>query len=411
MSAEIVGPSLPKEEQRLRLLTEEEFPAESLGRGYARGLEGREREMAVVLQGVERLFGPLRLRKTVAELKLAGFNRIFDILSLSPQELQAWIWGERIRNLLDNFFENLKISQDQWLLKAIFGKDCVPRSLTPQKEKEVHEAVVEAINTLKPRHAEILKSRFGITDGVSHTLEQTGREFGVGKERISQVETESLRILRHPSRSKKLREYLPLHPNSVAYSIAGLTEILKGDLKPLAGVPLSKLSPGIEGLVRYVGEKSGMGWFDVSTLLRSDSDLFWENLSPGQIEDLKEGLLSVYKMARQGEFAFIKEEVGKQKVCVNNLFPEIEISDKVLGEIGKISILELTSRLNFPSIRIENALKRAAFKTLGEVLEMTGWEFLERRNLGITSLSRLKEALRAYIKKVTTTSPPPLLLF
>jgi len=64
------------------------------------------------------------------------------------------------------------------------------------------------LKTLTQREKRVLELRFGITDGHPHTLEEVGREFGVTRERIRQIEAKALRKLRHPSRSKKLRDYL-----------------------------------------------------------------------------------------------------------------------------------------------------------------------------------------------------------
>lgn len=64
------------------------------------------------------------------------------------------------------------------------------------------------MKTLTPREAKVLKLRFGLEDGKSRTLEEVGREFKVTRERIRQIEAKALRKLRHPSRSKKLRDYM-----------------------------------------------------------------------------------------------------------------------------------------------------------------------------------------------------------
>ena len=70
----------------------------------------------------------------------------------------------------------------------------------------LREQLEEVMNTLTPREAKVLKLRFGLEDGKSRTLEEVGKEFNVTRERIRQIEAKALRKLRHPSRSKKLRE-------------------------------------------------------------------------------------------------------------------------------------------------------------------------------------------------------------
>jgi len=66
----------------------------------------------------------------------------------------------------------------------------------------------EVLSTLTPREQRVLQLRFGLEDGRSRTLEDVGKEFGVTRERIRQIEAKALRKLRHPSRSRKLRDYL-----------------------------------------------------------------------------------------------------------------------------------------------------------------------------------------------------------
>ena len=72
----------------------------------------------------------------------------------------------------------------------------------------LREQLEDVMNTLTPREAKVLKLRFGLEDGKSRTLEEVGREFNVTRERIRQIEAKALRKLRHPSRSKKLRDYM-----------------------------------------------------------------------------------------------------------------------------------------------------------------------------------------------------------
>ena len=72
----------------------------------------------------------------------------------------------------------------------------------------LHEQLLEVLDTLTEREQKVLKLRFGLEDGRPRTLEEVGREFNVTRERIRQIEAKALRKLRHPSRSKKLKDYL-----------------------------------------------------------------------------------------------------------------------------------------------------------------------------------------------------------
>ena len=72
----------------------------------------------------------------------------------------------------------------------------------------LREQLGEALNTLSPREQQVIRLRFGLDDGHVRTLEEVGREFNVTRERIRQIEGKALRKLRHPSRSKRLRDFL-----------------------------------------------------------------------------------------------------------------------------------------------------------------------------------------------------------
>ncbi|MBQ7642652.1 MAG: sigma-70 family RNA polymerase sigma factor, partial [Clostridia bacterium] len=70
------------------------------------------------------------------------------------------------------------------------------------------EQIIGILDTLTPREEKVLRLRYGIDDGKTRTLEEVGKEFNVTRERIRQIEAKALRKLRHPSRSKKLKDYI-----------------------------------------------------------------------------------------------------------------------------------------------------------------------------------------------------------
>ena len=72
----------------------------------------------------------------------------------------------------------------------------------------LREQLDEAMDTLTDREQKVLRLRFGLDDGRARTLEEVGKEFDVTRERIRQIEAKALRKLRHPSRSRKLKDYL-----------------------------------------------------------------------------------------------------------------------------------------------------------------------------------------------------------
>ena len=72
----------------------------------------------------------------------------------------------------------------------------------------MREQLQEVLHTLTPREEKVIRLRFGLEDGQAHTLEEVGKEFNVTRERIRQIEAKALRKLRHPSRSKKVKDFL-----------------------------------------------------------------------------------------------------------------------------------------------------------------------------------------------------------
>lgn len=116
--------------------------------------------------------------------------------------------------------EIIKISQEPTSIETPVGKeeDSRLKEFIPDDDLEspfeaasyelLKGHLDEVLQTLNPREQKVLELRFGLKDGRPRTLEEVGREFGVTRERIRQIEAKALRKLRHPSRSKKLRDYL-----------------------------------------------------------------------------------------------------------------------------------------------------------------------------------------------------------
>ncbi|NDJ60058.1 MAG: RNA polymerase sigma factor RpoD [Chloroflexi bacterium] len=86
--------------------------------------------------------------------------------------------------------------------------EAVPSPAQSTYDKMLREKLEALLNTLSPREARILRLRFGLHNGRAHTLEEVGQKFGLTRERIRQIEGRALRRLRHPRRSRQLRDYL-----------------------------------------------------------------------------------------------------------------------------------------------------------------------------------------------------------
>ena len=133
----------------------------------------------------------------------------------TPEEI-----AERMEIPVERVREILKISQEPVSLETPIGEeedshlgdfiqdDNVPVPAEAAAFTLLKEQLVEVLGTLTEREQKVLRLRFGLDDGRARTLEEVGREFNVTRERIRQIETKALRKLRHPSRSRKLKDYL-----------------------------------------------------------------------------------------------------------------------------------------------------------------------------------------------------------
>ena len=121
---------------------------------------------------------------------------------------------------VERVLEIQKIAQDPVSLETPIGEeddshlgDFIQDEDSPSPQDAasytmLREQLDEVMSTLTPREAKVLRLRFGLDDGKARTLEEVGKEFQVTRERIRQIEAKALRKLRHPSRSKKLKEYM-----------------------------------------------------------------------------------------------------------------------------------------------------------------------------------------------------------
>ena len=133
----------------------------------------------------------------------------------TPEEIAA-----EMEIPVERVAEIQKIAQDPVSLETPIGEeddshleDFIQDEDTPAPQDSaaytlLREQLEEVMETLTPREAKVLKLRFGLEDGKARTLEEVGREFMVTRERIRQIEAKAIRKLRHPSRSKKLRDYM-----------------------------------------------------------------------------------------------------------------------------------------------------------------------------------------------------------
>lgn len=128
--------------------------------------------------------------------------------------------AERLGMTPEKVREIMKIAQDPVSLETPIGEeedsrlgDFVEDNESPAPSESasyslLREQIANILNTLTPREAQVIRLRFGLDDGRPRTLEEVGKQFKITRERIRQIEAKALRKLRHPSRSKPLRDYL-----------------------------------------------------------------------------------------------------------------------------------------------------------------------------------------------------------
>ena len=159
---------------------------------------------------------PVHMVETINKLSRVK-RQLLQELGRDPQpdEIAAemGVSPEKVREIM-------KIAQDPVSLETPIGEeedshlgdfipdDDVPAPAEAATATLLKEQLMDVLNTLTPREEKVLRLRFGIDDGHQRTLEEVGKEFNVTRERIRQIEAKALRKLRHPSRSRKLKDYL-----------------------------------------------------------------------------------------------------------------------------------------------------------------------------------------------------------
>ena len=159
---------------------------------------------------------PVHMVETINRVIRTAHSMVQDLgRDPTPQEIANQMGLE-----LSKVEEILKIAQEPVSLETPIGEeedshlgDFIQDEDASQPAEAasftlLREQLEDVLSTLAPREEQVLRLRFGLTDGKAHTLEEVGKEFDVTRERIRQIESKALRKLRHPSRSKKLRDFL-----------------------------------------------------------------------------------------------------------------------------------------------------------------------------------------------------------
>jgi len=125
-------------------------------------------------------------------------------LGLDPKRVEWVMRASWIPLSLDS-----PVGEDEDSELGMFIEDTLsPTPMQSAYQSMLKEKIEEVLATLTPREARVLRLRFGLDDGNAYTLEEVGEKFGLTRERIRQIEGKALRRLRHPRRSRQLKEYL-----------------------------------------------------------------------------------------------------------------------------------------------------------------------------------------------------------
>jgi len=151
-----------------------------------------------------------KINRTTNQLKKRNnyFPTIEEIageISISIEKISQVIEVAQSITYLDNPFSE---SEDKKCIMDIIQNDNTPSPEDNAISEAVKEYLDEALRTLLPREAEIIRLRFGLYDGTIHTLEQLGKKFGITRERVRQIEKKAIIKLRHPNRCEKLLEFV-----------------------------------------------------------------------------------------------------------------------------------------------------------------------------------------------------------
>jgi len=159
---------------------------------------------------------PVHMVETIH--KVSRYQR--QLLQELGHEATADEVAEKIGMSPEKVREIMKIAQDPVSLETPIGEeedshlgDFIPDDDSPAPQDAasyamLREQIREVLHTLTPREEQVLKLRYGLEDGRTHTLEEVGKKFNITRERIRQIEAKALRKLRHPSRSKRLKDFL-----------------------------------------------------------------------------------------------------------------------------------------------------------------------------------------------------------
>ncbi len=171
-----------------------------------RAIADQARTIRIPVHMVETINKLLRITRRLAQVygREPTAQEIGEEIEMSPQKVKEIV---KVSQMPVSLESPIGEEDDSHLGDFIEDRNAMPPVDAASKQL-LKEQIDSVLSTLTPRERRVLQLRFGLEDGRSRTLEEVGKEFNVTRERIRQIEAKALRKLRHPSRSRKLRDYL-----------------------------------------------------------------------------------------------------------------------------------------------------------------------------------------------------------
>jgi len=376
---------------------------------------------------------PVHTLENIKSLNKAN-NKLLQELGRNPsvEELSKELHFSigKVLDLQKSMYEIVSIDDVNDELESVYEKDLDEQeSLSLEVQvcnTLLHKGIDDVLCTLTPREEKVLRLRFGLDDGRARMLEEVGKEFNVTRDRIRQIEAKALRKLRHPSRSKKLKDFLDDWNGYIGYSQKQFySSYIYRKPKPVKREPIENrgfiMSGNInistrEDLLQILQEFSSYITFDVSNLddikTSEEFDSYIEvikkamgELCPADTEEKLNNIVSMFddiELFSSDEFESSISEICRDIEAISyrhsneNLVdgiyvePEIDIHLDATGTKESVSMLSGSAQ-EIPdtpltefniSFSILRALKRINITTLRELLV---YEINELRNMRIPS--------------------------
>lgn len=340
----------------------------------------------------ETTFGKSLRRPSLFVQENPGLSTFGDILRLPAEKLATFSPKFKLQERLDDYLKRLLILPHSRLLAAIYGLPQFPAP--PDREQEIVEGVEGTLNRMFYQAAvPIFIWHFGLYDGITRTIEATGKQFKVTRVRIREVEAKGSSQLKHPASGSE--RYLVLPQASFGREVFGA--VLGADLPELDG---GEYIQALHLSDDTTEKLSCLPLYGLSLYL-SIQDLVITDFSQAKYVDItgpvKDEIALALRRRTRGVADKLRVEVEKQAEIVelrNNLMPEIELSHQQLKRLDKVPLTDLGLIKRWC-----NALKRKnGIITVGALLRMNRQGLRGIRDVGVKTEAAIIGKLAAFLE-------------